>query len=395
MAFTCSTYHFSRTTRSNRGFTLVELLVVIAIIGILIALLLPAVQAAREAARRSQCKNHLKQVALAAANHEGVHKHLPVGGWGWKWSGDPDKGYGEDQPGGWYFNSLDFLELSNIREVGSDGNPNMVTNDQMVNGALRMATPVSFFVCPSRRTSDTYPYDHEALINVAVTNGQSLVARNDYAANGGDRAPSSTPYPKDESGEQYSWIGDDLPIGGEHTLPGPPNKDTVTVDLGIYRHYMVTRDFNSASSRVGGVRRACTGVIGIASTIALRQIPDGTSNTIWVGEKQVYAGNYDSGRAGVDGVLNWGNDQGWDVGFDHDNVRWTMAPPRPDSWKASGSGIETTISQQQVFGSAHPGTCLFSFLDGSVHAISYDVDMPVFHRLGNRDDGEVIDFDAL
>ena len=62
----------------HRGFTLIELLVVIAIIAILIALLLPAVQQAREAARRTQCKNNLKQLALAAHNYADTHNSFPL-----------------------------------------------------------------------------------------------------------------------------------------------------------------------------------------------------------------------------------------------------------------------------------------------------------------------------
>ncbi len=64
--------------RSRRAFTLIELLVVMAIIGILIALLLPAVQAAREAARNAQCKNNLKQLALAASNYQAPSAATPV-----------------------------------------------------------------------------------------------------------------------------------------------------------------------------------------------------------------------------------------------------------------------------------------------------------------------------
>jgi prepilin-type N-terminal cleavage/methylation domain-containing protein len=61
----------------RHGFSLVELLVVLAIIATLVGLLLPAIQSGREAARRIGCSSNLKQLVLGVLAFENAAGRLP------------------------------------------------------------------------------------------------------------------------------------------------------------------------------------------------------------------------------------------------------------------------------------------------------------------------------
>ena len=175
----------------RHGFTLVELLVVITIIGLLIALLLPAVQSAREAARQAQCRNNLKQLALACLSHESLNKRFPTDGWGVAWTGDPDRGTDWRQPGGWIYNILPFIEQQAMHDLGAGltGAVKDTANCQ------RYSVPVVVLSCPSRRRSIAYPWTRNWQF---VNSGTPTAAvRSDYSGNGGDT---------------YTWAG--YPLGG-------------------------------------------------------------------------------------------------------------------------------------------------------------------------------------
>lgn len=310
------------------AFTLIELLVVIAIIGTLITLILPAVQAAREAARRMECSNHLKQISTAIALHESTHRHLPTGGWGKEWAGVPELGVGAQQSGGWIFNVLPFTEQQSVHDLGGLAPGSLSENGQRLQAAL----PVMH--CPSRRGAQLFTNDRAwqppsyPLLPV--------VARNDYAMNGGDRIVSYGTGPASVVGaSSFAW----------------PNMSLAT------------------------------GVCHQRSRTRLAEVTDGTSNTYLVGEKHLRRDHYYNGR-------DMGDNESMYSGDDRDLIRFAGAGPVPPLRPHSDAFI---VSQEGlIFGSAHSSGFQAALCDGSVRMIAYEIDVQVHGRLGNRHDGQPV-----
>ncbi|RUL88698.1 DUF1559 domain-containing protein [Tautonia sociabilis] len=136
--------------RSRPGFTLIELLVVIAIIGVLVALIMPAVQSAREAANRTQCKNNLKQLGLAAQEYHDSFGSF-FSGWYCNEENDPNCVLQAASPYMWNGLTGLFLKLEagNLYdEINFDLSPYAMDNRT----AIRRTNSV--FVCPSHRKAE-------------------------------------------------------------------------------------------------------------------------------------------------------------------------------------------------------------------------------------------------
>jgi prepilin-type N-terminal cleavage/methylation domain-containing protein/prepilin-type processing-associated H-X9-DG protein len=324
------------------GFTLVELLVVITIIGILIALLLPAVQAAREAARRAQCTNQLKQLGLACLNHEATFRFFPSDGWGTQWVGDPDRGTGYKQPGGWIYQITPYIEQQALHDLGGSGGATSLTAGA-TDRLTRACTPVPSLYCPSRRSVAKYPFMPSGpfpYYNLPALTSGSLVGKCDYVGNAGDTWPASANSPTILSD------GDTWPMSLWIISPNPSGV--------IYQH----------------------------SQTRMADVKDGTSNTYLGGEKYIDPDYYTNG-------LDGGDDQSWDGGFDIDNAR-SASNAYPPAQDQSSNAVPN-----HCFGSAHAAGFNMIFCDGSVRSISYSIDLTTHGYLANRNDGHPIDGSKL
>jgi len=343
-----------RLAKGRRGFTLVELLVVIAIIGVLVALLLPAIQAAREAARRSQCQNHLKQIGLAFQNLENANGHYPGGGWGWTWAGDPDGGTGLRQPGGWAFSILPYLEAGTTHAVGKGLQPTQKRAALL----QQKITPVPVFYCPSRRPA-TVSYGPEASTN-ADTPADDLVAKTDYAANGGSVSPD------DSSRNQGIGFFSGPGLGCLDSYPG--------CDWGVFGE-------EKASPPRPPLLTVFDGVNVPRYPIELRQIEDGTSKTMLVGEKYletrfyVQEDGYNTNTCADNNSLYHG--------YDWDTVRWAAQYDRYLPYNDNQPSPPCSYK----FGSAHAAGFYAVYCDGHVDLVTYDIDPIEYQLLGMRNDG--------
>ena len=125
-----------------------------------------------------------------------------------------------------------------------------------------------------------------------------------------------------------------------------------------------------AASNIDG-----TGVVQRFDPRKIRDITDGTTQTLLVSEKRL--------NLGLLGQPQDDDNEGYTAGWNEDTLRRTVEGPQPDYRDTTGDG-------ERLFGSSHPGGINALLADGSVRVIAYEIETSIFQNLGDINDGEVL-----
>ncbi len=333
-----------RKVRLRTGFTLVELLVVIAIIGILVALLLPAVQAAREAARRTECTNNLRQLALALYNYDSTHGHFPAGGACPRATGGGCTTISRCHT--WFEAILPFMEQQSLYDqIDFD----KATDDRRSNGRLLTGLLLPGVHCPS--DPDAQLVDHEYLNSCGTC---------DYATG---------PVGTRSMGASYSPSGGPIQMNGCAIPPWPDRSNCQSASGGRY--------LPGASTQPGAPGFFAGGPV----SYSFRQCPDGATNTFLIGETLP---RWDPFKMYFNSHLN--------VGSTNPPPNYFKINPRRCEYPAPCYDDVPCQSMRSGFNSLHPGGLNMAMADGGVHFVSDDIDYTTWVYLGDRQDGQIVEF---
>jgi prepilin-type N-terminal cleavage/methylation domain-containing protein len=319
--------------RRVRGFTLIELLVVIAIVAVLIALLLPAVQQAREAARRSQCKCQLRQIGLALHNYESAHMVFPPGGIGYGWCAED---------------------------------------------AVHTGTPI---ILNTNGLSLLLPFIDQAPLHARIDRTEALQGLNTgcCCSIAGNQSGTLAGNPVNNS----PFVAMPLPIllcpsdGGYVYLDTNNCYGVATAPGGAKTSYDFIASRNDFYCNNWSVQNPRTRyMFGENSSTRARDVTDGLTNTIMVGETTLSVYN---GRTPA-----WGY-RGWVM---------TGVDPQTfgiNTWNMNGSQPQIgTLASWGFAGSLHTGGAHFVMGDGAVRFLSQNTNLNTLYQMSMMGDGSVI-----
>ncbi len=356
------------------GFTLVELLVVIAIIGVLVALLLPAVQAAREAGRRMQCLNNIRQLGIALHNHHDAKDRFPMNINHIHGIGNLN---GQRDFASHLINLTPYIEETSLHsaiEFCDPADPACIRpGSQLLNDRPVHQYSVAGFQCPSdNRNGVVEPADGDSgWKNLANVHNIEQVATTNYAGSIGAQFMESW------NGFKINEIID-VPEGFGVLNRG---EDWFGQNTGTPR---------AMRCPASNVRSDCadpgtlSGVFARSTWAAsLREIEDGTSNTIAMGEILPRSSAFQW-------VMGWTYAEGlWfattaPINHPTDRDAWSgRAAPRGGDW-------DLDFNVAMGFKSRHPGGANFVLCDGSGTFINDSIDYGTYQALGARSDGTVV-----